>query len=101
MLIRFTWLTVGATSYCDLSKKKSSTILWDYFLKRNDDKEAQEQAITETATKLRKSYIKSVIESVICKYPKASDLKMGAAFVYIPPICVYSSASPGQKGLQA
>lgn len=49
-----------------------------------DSKEAQKRATIETAAKLIKSDIKSVIELVMSEYPKASDMTMKAALEYVP-----------------
>ena len=67
-------------------REKTSRILRDYFnMPNKDDEEAHKRAIIETAAKLIKSDLKTVVPPLEDEYPKATDLKLESALGYIPP----------------
>lgn len=65
-------------------REKTSSILRDYFSTQENDEEAQKRAIIETAAKLIKSDIKSMIPSSTDEYPKTSLLELQSALEYVP-----------------
>ena len=65
-------------------REKTRKILRDYFSIQEKDEEAQKRAIIETAAKLIKSDIKSMIPSSTDEYPKTSSLECQSALDYIP-----------------
>ena len=65
-------------------REKTRKILRDYFSIQENDEEAQKRAIIETAAKLIKSDIKSMIPSSTDEYPKTSSLECQSALDYIP-----------------
>ena len=66
-------------------REKTSSILRNYFSKPEMDEEGQKRAIIETAGKLIKSDIKSMILPSNDQYPKASEVEQQSALEYIPP----------------
>ena len=71
-------------------RKKTSSILRDYFKMPNkDDEEAQKRAIIETAAKLIKSDIKTHLMPIMSEYPKATDLDLECTLEYAPPSLRY------------
>ena len=65
-------------------REKTKKILRDYFSIQEKDEEAQKRAIIETAAKLIKIDIKSMIPSSTDEYPKTSSLECQSALDYIP-----------------
>jgi len=65
-------------------REKTSSILRDYFNQPENDEESQKRAIIETAAKLIKSDIKSMIPPLTDEYPNASALELQSALEYIP-----------------
>jgi len=65
-------------------REKTSSILRDYFSQPENDEEAQKRALIQTAAKLIKSDIKSMIKSSIDQYPDISVLELQSALEYIP-----------------
>ena len=65
-------------------REKTSSILRDYFRQPENDEEAQKRAIIQTAAKLIKSDIKSLIASSVNQYPDISALELQSALDYIP-----------------
>jgi len=65
-------------------REKTSSILKDYFSQPENDEEAQKRAIIQTAAKLIKSEIKSMIPSSTDHYPDISLLELKSALQYIP-----------------
>ena len=71
-------------------REKTSQILRNYFNMPNvDDEEAQKRSIIETAAKLIKTDVKTMIEPLKDEYPKTSELKMEAALRFVPPSLHY------------
>jgi hypothetical protein len=66
-------------------REKTSRILRDYFSKLEMDEGARKSSIIETAAKLIKSDIKSMIPLSTDQYPKASDVELNSALEYVPP----------------
>jgi len=65
-------------------REKTRSILRDYFSMQGNDEEAQKRVIIETAAKLIKSDIKSMITSTIDEYLKTSSLELQSALDYVP-----------------
>ncbi|XP_073423248.1 uncharacterized protein [Dendrobates tinctorius] len=65
-------------------REKTRIILRDYFRSQETDEEAQKRAIIETAAKLIKSDIKSMIPSSTDEYPKTSSLECQSALDCLP-----------------
>lgn len=65
-------------------REKTRSILRDYFSIQGNDEEAQKRAIIETAAKLIKSDIKSVIPPSTDEYPNTSSLELQSALDYLP-----------------
>ena len=66
-------------------REKTSSILRNYFSKPEMDEEGQKRAIIETAGKLIKNDIKSMILPSNDQYPKASEVEEQSTLEYIPP----------------
>lgn len=66
-------------------REKTGKILRNYYsLPKGNDEEAQKRAILETAAKLIKSYIKTMVAPTNDVYLDASQLRLEPALQYIP-----------------
>ena len=64
--------------------EKNRKILLNYFkMPNNDNKDIQKKAMIETAARLIKSDIKTMVMPILNEYPKASDIQIDSALKYV------------------